>query len=318
MTAPGKSYRLGIDVGGTKIEGIVLDENGGECFRRRIPTESDRGYQAIIDNIMRLYGEMASHIGNASHTVGIGMPGSPSPQTGLMRTANPACMNEKPARQDLEKSIGRKITLQNDANCFALAEALCGAGRGRDLVFGVTIGTGCGGGIVYRGRLIDGLRGRAGEWGHMSLDPQGPVCSCGRRGCVQALISGTALERQYEHACGRTQALKDIVEEYRQGGREAGQVIGGLFRNFGRAVANLIDILDPDIVVIGGSVATIDEIYTEGVAEAATHMLGGHLETPIVKYELGESAGVIGAAMIGEGEDTDDVQTKALAGHNDI
>lgn len=293
------TYQLGMDLGGTKIEGIVLDKDGNECFRKRIPTESRRGYSAILGNIKELYDAMASHIENQQHTVGIGMPGSPSPLTGLMKTANPVCMNDKPVKEDLEKSIGGRITIQNDANCFALAEALSGAGKGRDLVFGVTMGTGCGGGIIYKGNVITGLRGRAGEWGHMSIDPQGPICSCGQHGCIQALISGAGLEKQYEQSYGKKKALTDIVLEYRQGDQEAVKVMKDFFRNFGRSMANLINVLDPDIIVLGGSVANIDEIYTEGVKEAATHILGKSLETPIVKYKLGDSAGVIGAAMIG-------------------
>ncbi|HTB85854.1 MAG TPA: ROK family protein, partial [Candidatus Sulfotelmatobacter sp.] len=175
--------RIGIDLGGTKIEGVVLDADGKELFRKRIPTERERGYEVILGKIKSLHDELVASVKGTPTTFGIGTPGSPSPRTGLLRNSNTTCMNGKPVKADLEKILGRKIEIQNDANCFAMAEAWLGAGRGHKLVFGVIMGTGCGGGIVHKGEVITGAQAIAGEWGHMSIDPRGPLCFCGKRGC---------------------------------------------------------------------------------------------------------------------------------------
>lgn len=292
-------FRLGIDLGGTKIEGIVLDEEGKECFRKRIPTESEQGYARILENIKGLYETLADAAGRKEHTFGIGTPGALSVRTGLMKNANTVRMNGKPLKEDLERMLGRKVAIQNDANCFAMAEALYGAGKGKELVFGVIMGTGCGGGIVHKGEVITGLQAIAGEWGHTVIDPNGPVCCCGTRGCIETFISGGGLEKRYAEKYGRHLSLREIVAHYRQGDAKAAEFMGIFFRNFGRSLANLINVLDPDVVVMGGGVSNIDELYTEGVAEVARQVFSDSLETPIVRHKIGDSAGVIGAALIG-------------------
>jgi len=292
-------FRIGIDLGGTKIEGIVLDENGTECFRKRVPTGKEKGYEAILRNIKGVYDEMVLNISGRPHTFGIGTPGALSVRTGLLKNSNTVCMNGRPVKEDLEEILGRRIAIQNDANCFAMAEAIYGAARGRDMVFGVIMGTGCGGGIVYKGKVWTGLQAIGGEWGHMSINPDGPICYCGTPGCVETYISGGGLENRYEEAYGVRRALRDVEGDYRAGEKKAAAFMRTFFRNFGRALANLINILDPDIVVLGGGVSKMDELYTEGVREVARQVFSDSLETPIVKHQIGDSAGVIGAALIG-------------------
>jgi fructokinase len=292
-------FRIGIDLGGTKIEGIVLDAQGGEIFRKRISTGQEAGYHHILERLQSLYGELAAHIGGAPHTCGIGTPGVISPRTGLLKNSNTVCLIGQPVKADLEKRLGRRIEMQNDANCFALAEALLGAGRGKRLVFGAIMGTGCGGGIVHNGKVHTGPQGIAGEWGHMSIDPNGPACYCGQRGCVETFISGGGLEARYAGQFGGKKPFKDIVTDYDAGTPQAVAFMKIFFCNFGRAVANLIDVLDPDVVVLGGGVSNFDALYIDGVAEVAKFIFSDSLETPIVKHQLGDSAGVIGAALIG-------------------
>jgi fructokinase len=293
------AFRIGIDLGGTKIEGIVLDANGKELFRKRIETEQNRGYPHILSRIKALSDELSASIHGKSHTFGIGTPGAISPRTGLLKNSNTVCLNGRPLKADLEKMLGRKMQIQNDANCFAMAEALHGAGRGSKLVFGVIMGTGCGGGIVYKGEVITGPQAIAGEWGHMSIDPNGPSCYCGQRGCVETLISGGGLETRYAEKFDKKKTLKQIVADYHADDPKAAGFMKIFFRNFGRALANVIDVLDPDIVVLGGGVSNIDALYREGAAEVAKCVFSDSLETPIVKNQLGDSAGVIGAALIG-------------------
>jgi fructokinase len=246
-----------------------------------------------------LHDELAAHIRNQPHTFGIGVPGVVSPRTGLMKNSNTLCLIGRPLKTDLERMLGRKMEIQNDANCFAMAEALHGAGRGKKLVFGVIMGTGCGGGIVHNGEVITGPQAIAGEWGHMSINPEGPLCYCGQRGCVETYISGGGLEKRYAELYGKKKSFKEIVKDYHAGDAKTVAFMKVFFRNFGRSLANLVDILDPDVVVLGGGVSNFDGLYTEGVAEVAKQVFSDSLETPIVKHQLGDSAGVIGAALIG-------------------
>jgi fructokinase len=292
-------YRIGIDLGGTKIEGIVLDAHGKELSRKRVDTQQEKGYDHILSRIKKLHDELAAHIQNQPHAFGIGTPGAISPRTGLLKNSNTVCMNGRPLRADLERLLGRKIEIQNDANCFAMAEALHGAGKGKKLVFGVIMGTGCGGGIVHQGEVITGPQAIAGEWGHMSINPDGPLCYCGQRGCVETYISGGGLEARYAGQFGAKKPFKEIVRDYAAGDAKTVAFMKIFFRNFGRALANLIDVLDPDVVVLGGGVSNFDALYTEGVGEVAKQVFSDSLETPIVKHQLGDSAGVIGAALIG-------------------
>ncbi len=291
--------RVGIDLGGTKTEGIVLDESGRELFRKRIETQQEHGYRHILHRTQTLYRALVETIGGELHTLGMGMPGAISPRTGLLKNSNTLCLNGQPVRADLERLLGRKLQIENDANCFALAEALHGAGNGRALVFGVILGTGCGGGIVYKGELIKGPQSIAGEWGHMSINPDGPLCYCGQRGCVETYISGSGVEARYAEKYGEKRSFAEIADGYERRKPGAVEVMQAFFVNFGRSLANVIDLLDPDVVVLGGGVSNFDAIYSEGVAEVARFVFSDELETPIVKHQLGDSAGVIGAALIG-------------------
>jgi len=291
--------RIGIDLGGTKIEGVVLDASGKELFRSRIATERNKGYEHILERIHSLYGILKEKIGGESHTLGIGTPGAVSYKTGFLKNSNTVCLSGRLSVADLEKTLGKKLAIENDANCFALAETMAGAGKGKKLVFGVIMGTGCGGGIVHEGKVIRGLQSIAGEWGHMSVDPNGPKCYCGQRGCVETLISGTGVETRYKVKYGRVKALKEIVEDYRKKDPDAVSVMRDFFRNFGRSLANLVNVLDPDMIVLGGGVSNIPEIYEEGIAQVQHYVFSDSLETPIVRHALGDSAGVIGAALIG-------------------
>lgn len=292
-------FRIGIDLGGTKIEGIVLDAGGKEVFRKRIPTEQQNGYAHILNRVKLLHDELAAGIQGQPHMFGIGTPGAISRRTGLLKNSNTVCLNGQPLKADLEKLLARQIEIQNDANCFAMAEALHGAGQGKNLVFGVIMGTGCGGGIVYKGEVITGPQAIAGEWGHMSIDPNGPRCYCGQRGCVETYISGGGAEARYAEQYHETKSFVEIEQAYCRREAWVNEFMRTFFRNFGRALANVIDILDPDIVVLGGGVSNFKALYSEGVAEVARQVFSDSLETPIVKNRLGDSAGVIGAALVG-------------------
>lgn len=289
---------LGIDLGGTKTEGVILDADGRELYRRRVPTDQS-SYGTVLDGVNRLYAVLRSQASDAPHTLGIGTPGSISRLTGLMRNSNTLCLNGQPVGADLRARLGRNFTLENDANCFALAEARAGAGAGHRVVFGVILGTGCGGGIVIDGRLHAGHQSLAGEWGHTTIDPHGPECYCGQRGCVETYLSGSGLERAHFDAAGFRMAAHEIVAAAEAGEPTCRALMDGWFDAFGRALANLVAVLDPDIIVLGGGLSNVEALYTRGVAEVERRVFGGEFATPIVKHRLGDSAGVIGAALLG-------------------
>ena len=293
-------YRVGIDLGGTKIEGVVMDPDGTTVLvRRRVPTQQEQGYEAILDRITSLYHDILQVAGNPAHSFGIGTPGAISPRTGLLKNSNTLCLNEKPLHRDLENRVDHPLRLENDANCFALAEATQGAGKGGRMVFGVIMGTGCGGGLVIDGKVWTGTQAIGGEWGHMSIDPAGAPCYCGRRGCVETYISGSGLQRQWKERFGNARPLAEIVSAYRAGEDDAKVFMADFFDLFGRAMGNLINILDPDVIVLGGGVSNVDELYTDGVVAVRKNVFSDSMETPIVRHQLGDSAGVIGAALIG-------------------
>lgn len=296
--AQSDSLRFGIDLGGTKTEGIILDAAGTERFRQRVPTDASR-YESVLEGMVFLYRDLRRETGDAPHTLGIGTPGAVSRRSGLLKNSNTVCLNGMPLATDLRARLGRDFAIENDANCFALAEALHGAARGKRVVFGVIMGTGCGGGLVIDGNVHTGLQSIAGEWGHMSIDPAGPLCYCGQHGCVETFISGSGLERRYAESTGTQRTAAEIVEACRSGENAAGATMAQFFARFGRAIANVIAVVDPDIVVLGGGLSNIDELYEHGVAAAARCVFSGSLETPIVRNALGDSAGVIGAALVG-------------------
>ncbi len=292
-------FRFGIDLGGTKIEGVVLNAQGEIMFRDRVPTEQDNGYDHILGNVRNLYERMVQEIDGQEHTFGIGTPGAVSPRTGLLKNANTQCLNNRTVKKDLEALLRRPIEIQNDANCFAMAEALLGAGKDYPVAFGVIMGTGCGGGIVVDGKIITGPQAIAGEWGHMTIDPNGPACWCGSHGCVERYISGSGLEQRYETLHGEKLSAEDIVSAFRASDSKATQTIMEFFDAFGRAMANLINILDPDVIVLGGGLSNVDELYSQGTSHVKRYVFSDGFDTPIVKNQMGDSAGVIGAALIG-------------------
>ncbi len=293
---PASPHRIGIDLGGTKIEGIVLDALGRAICRHRIATQSAHGYEHILDRVTSVV-ERCRRIAPECDTIGVGTPGAVRAD-GTMKNCNTTCLNGRPLPQDLTQRLGVTVRVENDANCFALAEAVAGAGRGAALVFGVILGTGVGGGIVYRGELWRGLQHIAGEWGHHGIDPEGPQCYCGQRGCVERSIAGPALEAQYATLAGRSATVPEIVAAFRAGEPGATHIMRRFFDRFGRAMANVVAILDPDAIVLGGGLSHIDELYTLGCDAIAGYVFNDELRTPLRRNRLGDSAGVIGAAML--------------------
>jgi fructokinase len=290
--------RFGIDLGGTKTEGVILDADGREAFRERAATDSS-SYEAVLDGIERLYRRLVAAAEGAPHTLGIGTPGAVSRRTGLLKNSNTTCLNGMPLARDVRARLGRELTIENDANCFALAEALQGAGRGHRVAFGVILGTGCGGGLVIDGTVHRGLQSIAGEWGHTVIDPAGPVCYCGARGCVETFISGSGLEARDAERTGARRPAGEIVAAWRAGEPAATAAMDDFFARFGQAVANLIAVLDPDVIVLGGGLSNVAELYSRGTEAVRSRVFSDSLETPIVRHRLGDSAGVIGAALVG-------------------
>lgn len=294
-------YKIGIDLGGTKIAGTILDDEGKEIFsetqRPRRETEQEKGYANIVDKIVSLYYELRAHIGNAEHTFGIGTPGAVSKRTGLLKNSNTVCLNGSPLLQDLTAKIAREVIIENDANCFAMAEAKNYPGK---VVFGVIMGTGCGGGIVVNNQVLSGLQSIGGEWGHHTIYPKdGPYCYCGKRGCIETLISGGGLQNRFHERFRVPLDVKQIFALARKGENYAHEFVEEFYDNFGIALSNLIAILDPDVVVLGGGLSNLDELYTIGRERVRKYIFSDELETPIVKNIYGDSAGVIGAALIG-------------------
>jgi len=292
-------FRIGIDLGGTKIESILLSPDRRELYRERVPTPAGNHYDLIVRAVYDRVRAMAEKIpGNGDFSIGIGIPGAVEKKTGLVHNANTTCLIGKPFQSDLEILCKKKIVMENDADCFTLTEALEGAGKGYGMVFGVIMGTGCGGGICINGKIWSGANGIAGEWGHFSVDPGGRPCYCGNRGCVETKISGPGVEASFFERFGRHLKMKDIVAGFRQGDEPCKLIFTQFLVDFGRALGGLISVLDPDVVVIGGGLSKIDEIYTLGVRQVQQYAFHKNIQTPILKNKLGDSSGVIGAALL--------------------
>lgn len=289
--------RVGIDLGGTKVEGVILDAGLHPVLRRRIATESEQGYDHIVERVGTLVDELVAAVPECP-AIGVGTPGAVSSRTGRMKNCNTVCLNGRDLAGDLGRRLGRRVIVENDANCFALAEAAAGAARGASVVFGVIMGTGVGGGIVVDGKLRRGPQHIAGEWGHHCIDPSGPACYCGHRGCVERYISGPAVQQSYEERTGVRVPLAEIVARARHEDVAAGAVLDRFIDAFGRALANVVSILDPDAIVLGGGLSNIDELYTHGRRAVARYVFNDELRTPILRPALGDSAGVIGAALL--------------------
>jgi predicted NBD/HSP70 family sugar kinase len=301
----GKDHLWGIDLGGTKAEGVVLGPGrlNDILFRDRVPTGAENGYEFILNQIKILVDMMEKKLGYRPEKLGIGTPGTLDPGLGVMKGCNSECMNGQPMKEDLERVLGLKIEIANDANCFALAETRMGIVKEKfpdaKVVFGIIMGTGTGGGLVVNNHVINGLQGIAGEWGHNFLDESGGACYCGKSGCVEMIISGPGLERYYHSVTGNKLIMKEIYQRYKAGTDEAAtKTMQRLTHFFGLATSVVINILDPDVIVIGGGVGNIDEIYTEGVESLKKYVFNHRLDTPIVKPLLGDSAGVFGAAYL--------------------
>lgn len=291
----------GVDLGGTKVEGVVLDPDRltEPIVRLRFPSEANKGYGHLCGQIKRLIEKMESETGGRRpETIGFGTPGAADPETGLMKNCNSTVLNGTRLREDLEELLGVKIAMANDANCFALAESRFGCAQGYGTVFGVIMGTGTGAGIVVDGKVLGGRHSIAGEWGHNMLEEGGVPCYCGKVGCVETVISGTGLERYHERISGRMLPLRDIAMLEEEGDPQALQTIDRLCTMFGRAIGTVINILDPDAVVLGGGVGNVPQLHARAAECAAPWVITPALRTKFLKPSLGDSAGVFGAALL--------------------
>ena len=286
-------YRIGVDLGGTKTEIIVLDENLTVLERKREITPQNN-YNEILNTIEILVSDVSQNISDFS--LGICCPGSISTQTGLIKNSNTRCLIGKSLKKDLEHKLHKTISIENDANCFTLSESKMGAGMGFNLVFGVILGTGVGGGIVINDILHCGRNNIAGEWGHHTLHQNGNSCYCGKSGCVETYISGPSLEKRWNQLTGLTQSMPEIINnfDYAIGKQWKDEFL----ENFGYGLANVIDILDPDAIILGGGLSNIDFLYTEGTQSIYSKVFSDIVETPILKNKLGDSSGVFGAALL--------------------
>ena len=296
----------GIDLGGTKIEAVILEHASADAVvdRFRIATEADQGYDHVVSRIVQLVESMKVRTGLSPSFIGFGTPGAIDPRTHLLKNSNTTCLNGKPLHLDIENALGIPVKLANDANCFALAETLMGAvpdsAPDSEVVFGVIMGTGVGGGLIVHGKPVTGLHGIAGEWGHNFLDASGGMCYCGKIGCVERVISGSALQQFYQKRSGFNHKLKHIVDLARLGkDKTATETLERLIHFFGMGISVVINIIDPDVIILGGGVGNIDELYTKGVVAALEFSFNSKLDTKFLRPKLGDSAGVFGAAMLG-------------------
>ena len=296
----------GIDLGGTKIEGVIIDRDSQDLKvleRLRVPTEKDKGYFHIISKIKSVVDQLSRETGLKPQTLGIGTPGITEPSTGLLKNSNTTHLNGKPFKKDLESALGIPVAAANDANCFAIAETNLGivseVKPEAEVVFGIIMGTGVGGGVVVNGKVLNGIHGIGGEWGHNFLSASGGRCYCGQIGCVETVISGTGLQKFYADQTGTVRSLPDIVERHKTGTDPyATETIERLLTYFGKAVAYVVNILDPDAIVLGGGVGNIDLLYTRGAEELKKHIFNTRMDTLLLKPKLGDSAGVFGAALL--------------------
>jgi fructokinase len=294
--------RIGIDLGGTKIEALAIDDQGVELARHRIDTPRD-DYEATITAMVGLVHRLEETTGSRG-TVGAGIPGSISRVTGLVKNSNSTWLNGRPLDRDLTAALGREVRLANDANCLAVSEATDGAAAGRHVVFGVILGTGCGGGVAIGGRVHEGPNGVAGEWGHNPLpwprpeEYPGPECYCGKRGCMEMWVSGTGIALDYRTVTGRVLTTQEIVSQFEAGDREATAAMKRFEDRLARGLAQVINILDPDVIVFGGGVSKVPHIYQALPALLKAYVFGGEVSTPVLPAKYGDSSGVRGAAWL--------------------
>ncbi len=295
-------HRIGIDLGGTKIEALVLDPAGRERFRRRVPTPSG-DYGATLDAIAALVFEAEAALGETA-SVGVGTPGSISRASGLLRGANSVCLNGRPIREDLSARLSREIRITNDANCFALSEATDGAGEGAEVVFGVILGTGVGAGIVVSGQVLDGPNGIAGEWGHNPLpwprddERPGAACFCGRTGCIETFLSGPGLARDHRQATGADATPEAILAGASAGDALCEATLRRYEDRLARALAHVVNLLDPDAIVLGGGLSNLDRLYESVPRLWGRWVFSDRVDTRLVRHRHGDSSGVRGAAWL--------------------
>ena len=296
------SIRIGVDLGGTKIEFIALERDGAELHRHRIPTprfDYEGTVRAITDGVK----EMERQLGRTA-SVGVGIPGTVSTRSGLVKNANSTWLNGRPFDKDLSSTLGREVRCANDANCLAVSEATDGAGVGRHIVFAVILGTGCGGGIAVDGRVHGGSNGVAGEWGHNTLpwmraeEFPGPPCYCGKNGCIETWISGTGLEQDYERATKMSLRGPEILARSEAGQPAALAALERFEDRLTRGLASVINLLDPEVIVMGGGASQISRIYKNVPARLKEYVFGKEADTPLVPAKHGDSSGVRGAAWL--------------------
>jgi fructokinase len=293
--------RIGVDFGGTKIEAAAIYPNGRFAARKRQPNPG--GYEAALKTVARLVEALEADVRQSVEHVGVGMPGSVSPATGLIRGANSTWLNGMPFAKDLEAALDRRVTLANDANCFALSEAL--PEHAEQVVFGAILGTGCGGGLVVRGRLVEGAGAAAGEWGHTPLpwprleENGSRRCWCGRRDCLETFISGPGFEADYARQAGVRRPAPQIVDLARSGDETAKAALDRYIDRLARGLAVICDVIDPDVIVLGGGMSNVAELYTEALTgPLASHAFTDSFRTVVRRPRHGDSSGVRGAAWL--------------------
>ena len=305
------NFKLGIDLGGTKTEVVVLDPESRPIFRKRMKTPA-QDYAAILGLIAQLVTEAEQFV-QFELPIGIGTPGAISPQSGLLRNSNTVCMNGRALRSDIEACLQRSVTIENDANCFALSEALTGAGRDYEVVFGVIIGTGTGGGLVVRQQLLKGLHRNAGEWGHNPLPwltdlDSAPGCYCGKSACVETFVSGSGLARSFQLENAKALSCEEIVQAARDGEKSGLLAMERYYDQLARGLAQVINIIDPDVIILGGGLSNIGEIYQQVPARLGDYVFSDYNETPLLPAFHGDASGVFGAALLSDvdsGKSTD-------------
>ncbi|MES9966119.1 MAG: ROK family protein [Sedimenticola sp.] len=294
--------RIGIDLGGTKIEGVAMDEAGVIAARLRADTPSG-DYNATLQCIADIVEKIEQQVSTRC-SLGIGTPGSISPGNGRLRNSNSVCLNGKYLDRDLEQLLGRPVRMANDADCFTLSEATDGAGAGAASVFGVIIGTGTGGGLVINGRLLTGLNGVAGEWGHNPLpwptaaELPGPACYCGKRGCIETFLSGPGLARCHTEAHGVELTAKEICELAESGDEQAEQTLQRYEDRLARGLASIINVIDPEVIVLGGGLSNIRRLYRNVPERWGSYVFSGEVTTRLAPPHHGDSSGVRGAAWL--------------------
>ncbi|HXX85193.1 MAG TPA: ROK family protein [Casimicrobiaceae bacterium] len=294
--------RFGVDLGGTKTEIIALDDAGKELLRRRVATPKD-DYRATLDSVVELVRSAETELGSTG-SVGIGTPGSLSRATGLLRGSNSVCLNGRRIKADLESLLKREVRISNDANCFALSEAIDGAGQGAEIVFGVILGTGVGAGIVVRGRVLTGANAIAGEWGHNPLpwptddERPGPPCFCGKAGCIETFLSGPGMERDHAGAAGELLSAQDIATRAAAGDARCEATLARYENRLARALAHVIDIVDPDVIVLGGGMSNIERLYAGVPRLWGRWVFSDRVDTRLARHRHGDSSGVRGAAWL--------------------